>query len=146
MSAPSPLPVLPVEVVLPHKPPMRLLDAILGWEGETLTCARTVPSDDPFLEDGALPALALLECMAQGVAAHRGLVGLARGEPIRIGFLVGCRELRLHVDAVAVGDALRIVVEPRSALGPMASYAARTCRGDQILAEALIQVAVKEDP
>lgn len=142
---PDPLPILPVAQILPHRPPMLLIDEVVGWEGENLTCRRTIAAGDPFLEGERFPGLALLEVMAQAVAAQRGLIGLARGDPVRVGFLVGCRDVTLRVDTLAIGEELRVVVEPLTSFGLMASYAARTFRGDEEIATAQIQVAAKED-
>lgn len=79
------LPLLPLAHFMPHRPPMLLVDAAIAWDEETLTCVRTVAADDPFLDSGALPAIAVLESLAQAIAAQRGLIGVARGEPVRPG-------------------------------------------------------------
>lgn len=140
------LPLLPLAHFMPHRPPMLLVDAAIAWDEETLTCVRTVAADDPFLDSGALPAIAVLESLAQAIAAQRGLIGVARGEPVRPGVLVGCRDVTLHVDTVSVGETLSLVVTPRGAFGAIASYDVRASRAGALIAEAHMQVAVIEDP
>ena len=62
-----------------------------------------------------MPAVIGLEYMAQCVAAYAGLTARQGGRPPRIGFLIGCRELRLDVEAFSVGD--RLEVEARRVWG-----------------------------
>jgi predicted hotdog family 3-hydroxylacyl-ACP dehydratase len=98
----------PVRELVPQRPPMLLLDRVLAWEGDGLVCAATVAAEWLLVEGDAMPAAGLLEVMAQAVAALHGLQGRARGEPVRVGLLLGCRELTLHAPRVRVGEALTV--------------------------------------
>jgi len=46
--------------------------------------------------------------MAQAVAAYAGLVARSAGEPIRIGYLIGVRELKLEAESFVPGDVLTV--------------------------------------
>jgi len=105
----------PVLELVPQRPPMLLLDEVVAWDGVTLRCAATVGADWLLLADDSLPAAALLEVMAQTVAALYGLQGRARGEPVHIGLLLGCRALALHVPRLPVGE--RMLASARQGFG-----------------------------
>ncbi len=105
----------PVLELVPQRPPMLLLDAVVAWDGTTLRCAATVGADWLLLVGDDAPAAAPLEVMAQTVAAPHGLRGRARGEPVHVGLLMGCRGLALHVARLGVGE--RLVASARQAFG-----------------------------
>src|SRR4051812_987193 len=94
----------PVAALLPHRPPMLLLDEVCAVAQAGLTCRAVVRATSLFVREGQAHVVLALEYMAQTVAAFVGLRALARGEPIRVGYLVGSREVVFEVDHLAVGD------------------------------------------
>ncbi|HEX6929567.1 MAG TPA: 3-hydroxylacyl-ACP dehydratase [Gammaproteobacteria bacterium] len=103
----------PVAQLLPHAPPMIVIDAVMdagdGWaESET-----TVAPAHPLFEarDEGLPGWALIELMAQTIAVFGGLDSRARNEPVRIGYLLGTRRLELHRSLCRSGTVLRVRAE-----------------------------------
>ena len=104
------LPLYPIADLLPHRPPMLLLDAVVARDAETLT-ARVVPRPDmPFFVAGqGMPAHAALEWMAQCCGAFVGARALDTGGAARIGFLLGSRNFQCQVAWFAAGMALDIV-------------------------------------
>lgn len=95
-----------VRELVPQRPPMLLLAAVIAQTHDSLTCTTTVAADWLLIDGDGLPAAALLEVMAQAVAALHGLQGRARGEPVRVGLLLGARDVSLHVPRVRVGTEL----------------------------------------
>lgn len=132
----------PVVELLPHRPPMVVIDTIVA-DDPTATAARaTVGPDHALLRDGRLPGLAALELIAQTTAARRGLDLRARGEAPRTGFVVGVPRLVVHVDGVDVGRVLDVVVRP---VGDepehgLRGYAGEVRDGDVLVAEGTVQV------
>ena len=95
--------------VLPQKPPMVLLDAIVAHEPDSTTCSvRIDPASYFAAADGSLPSWVALEFMAQCAAAHSGICELNKGNPIRLGFLLGSRRLALHVPTFFAGQELLV--------------------------------------
>lgn len=101
-----------VAELVPHAPPMVLLDALVAHEAASTTARATVRADHPLLRDGRLPAVAALELVAQAAAARRGLQLRERRDAPRVGFVVGAPRVELLADAVDVGAELVIVVRP----------------------------------
>lgn len=92
--------------VLPHRPPMVLVDRIVSHDATQTVCALDITSFTPFLCDGVVPAWVGVEYMAQCVAAHAGLLAHARGETVRPGLLIGARSVDFHVDGFTVGQTI----------------------------------------
>ncbi len=111
----------PVRELVPQRPPMLLLDDVHAWDGETLICTATVGADWLLLDGDSLPAAALLEVMAQG---------RARGEPVRVGLLTGCRALALHVGRLRIGEVVRASARQAFSMDAAAEFVCRVERVD----------------
>jgi predicted hotdog family 3-hydroxylacyl-ACP dehydratase len=102
----------PVEC-LPHRPPMLLVDEVLAIEeGACRTLAR-LDEGHPFFdaELGGVPAWIAVEIMAQSVGIYSGHFSALRGEPVRIGYLIGLRRASWDVPCFPRGSV--VVTEVR---------------------------------
>lgn len=78
-----------------HRPPMVLIDDLIDF-GENFAVAKlTIRPDLMFCEPEGLPTWASIEIMAQTVSLFAGVQGYLRGEPPKIGYLLGTRKLNL---------------------------------------------------
>lgn len=92
--------------LVPHEPPMRLVERVVDWQGGSLEAVARVRDTSPFVEDGRLEPMALVEYMAQAAAALAGLQDRG-GEPaVRSRYLVGLRDATFDGDAIPVGTEL----------------------------------------
>ena len=113
----------PVEDVLPHKPPMVLLDAVTSHTREATTCTVRIDDSAQFAGvDGDVPNWVAVEYMAQCAAAHSGLCEREKGLPIRIGFLLGLRRIVFHAARFAAGIELEVSVRDEWNDGELASF------------------------
>lgn len=94
--------------LMPHRPPMLLLDELVSSDAESAICAVTVRADSIFAEGGRVPAWVALEYCAQCVAVFAGLRARANGDAPRLGLLVAARELTLETDWFDKGDVLQV--------------------------------------
>jgi predicted hotdog family 3-hydroxylacyl-ACP dehydratase len=100
----------PVAELVPHAGDMILLDEVLSCEGDTLVARATV-RPGPFSQaDGSLPPWLGLEIMGQAVAAWAGWQARQKGEPVKLGFLLGTRQYDCRIDTLTPGASLRIQV------------------------------------
>ena len=99
--------------LLPHSGHMMLLDKIISCDEHSLQAWAHIGAEHILLPLGAdaLPSYLGAEIMAQGVAAWAGAHHLARGEAVRLGFLLGTRKLMFSQPAIAVGTELLVVVK-----------------------------------
>ena len=130
----------PIVELVPHRPPMLLLDRVLSYDGQCVICETVLGPDSPFVEGGFVPGVVGIEYMAQAIAAGAGLSARDKGEGARIGFLLGCRKLTIAVDSFQVGD--RLIVEARRTWGEnhIGSFACTVQRGSEVLVEGSLTV------
>ena len=100
---------LPIVDLLPHRPPMLLLDEACGMEGDCFKTRVRITSESPFCTGGEVPAWVGLEYMAQTVAAYSGVMGLAKGGSVRVGMLLGTREYVAETAAFTAGQELEVL-------------------------------------
>lgn len=84
-----------IAALIPHAGAMCLLDGVLQWDAERITCvARSqADADHPLRVGDTVPALCGVEYAAQAMAVHGGLTALEGKRP-RAGFLASLRDVR----------------------------------------------------
>jgi predicted hotdog family 3-hydroxylacyl-ACP dehydratase len=125
--------------ILPHRPPMILIDELVHCGERDVVCAVTVRRDAPFVADGRVPALVSLEYFAQTVAAFYGYLS-RNTDQFTMGMLLGTRELELLTDFFHVGDALTVTGHELWSGGQLAQFRCELLRGPERLALASISV------
>ena len=133
----------PLAEVLPHRGRMILLSRVLAHSGTRTVCAVAIDHDGPFVQAaGTVPAWIGIEYMAQCVAAHAGLRAHARGEPPRIGFLVGARRVDFRTAGFRVGQPLTVHASHIWGDRESAAFACGVVDGesDDVLVEATLTV------
>jgi predicted hotdog family 3-hydroxylacyl-ACP dehydratase len=130
----------PLIDLVPHKPPMLLLDRVLSYSNDVVSCEVQIRPDSMFVEDGQVAAVVGLEYMAQAVAAFAGLTARIEKKEFRLGLLLGSRELRFATDAFLIGD--RLVVEARRTWGEneLGHFICKIERGGELLASGTLAV------
>ena len=108
---------MPADGLVPHEPPMRLVDTLL-LVGERKAAVETVVDESCLFldEDGNLDPVALVEMLAQTAALFNGF-RTRHLEPDSAGFLLGARNFKVY-EPVRVNDRLRINAAKESALAP----------------------------
>lgn len=97
--------------ILPHDAPMILIDEIEDFGPDHLVTRVSIAEDTPFCASKeGVPAWVGIEYMAQSVAAHAGVLALKRGDPVKIGFLLGTRRYDCEVPYFALGEKLTVKV------------------------------------
>jgi predicted hotdog family 3-hydroxylacyl-ACP dehydratase len=99
-----------MEALLPHRPPMILIDRLVDAQEAESTCEVTITPRTLFLESAGVPAYVGLEYMAQAIAAHGGYTSYRAGEPIALGFLLGTPRWQSWCRYFTVGQTLWIHV------------------------------------
>jgi len=109
-----------IEELLPHRPPMRWIDALAECTDTTAVATVSFADDSLAVAGGWVLETALVECVAQTVAAAMGHRARARGKsglPIS-GMLTSVSDFRILARAPA-GRLLRIEVRELRRLGMM---------------------------
>jgi 3-hydroxyacyl-[acyl-carrier-protein] dehydratase len=131
---------IPAKLLIPHRPPMLLIDRLLASNGQSGEVESVVRENCSFLTDNKeLVPEALLEMTAQAYAAVRGWEVLRRGLPLPAGFLVGIGGFEFFSRAV-LGDTLLIRVETLGELESFVVVGTEAFRGGELLASGKIKV------
>ena len=119
----------PLEDLLPHRPPMVLIDGVESFDAaeKRLVARVTITENQLFYTEGGVPNWVAIEYMAQAAAA---LVGchdkyLAPDRPVRPGLMLGTRKMELRLARFEAGKTYRIMVENVFNDADAASFACR---------------------
>jgi predicted hotdog family 3-hydroxylacyl-ACP dehydratase len=95
----------------PHARPMLLLDRAIAMDEEAFEAELEIRPDSEFCVEGQVGAWVGIEYMAQAVAAFAGAQAKAKGEVVKVGFLLGTRHYRTSTPHFKAGSTLRIRVK-----------------------------------
>jgi predicted hotdog family 3-hydroxylacyl-ACP dehydratase len=101
----------PILELLPHAPPMALLDRSISVNTDSYEAETKIRADSLFCDGEKVAAWVGIEYMAQAIAAFAGAEALDKGEAVKVGFLLGSREYVPKVAHFMVGWTLRIHVK-----------------------------------
>jgi len=106
-----------IRALLPHAGQMVLLDRVLAVDEETLCAEVRLHAGSMLAGEGGVGAWVGIEYMAQAIAAHAGWLAQQRGEPVKVGVLLGARNyasslgcfprngvLKVHVRRLLMAD------------------------------------------
>jgi len=129
-----------IATLIPHRPPMLLVDEVIDHEGLRVTCRTTIRDDMPFVSNGEVPLLVALELFAQSACTLVSLLASRSGTAMQSGAFLGTRTVTLRSDCLRVGDVVDVHCEERMAIGPAAQIECRLVRRGETLAEGSINV------
>ncbi|MFP2905738.1 3-hydroxylacyl-ACP dehydratase [Pyxidicoccus sp. 3LFB2] len=99
--------------LVPHADGMRLIDRAVEGDAESLVAEVTLREDCLFNEHGVIGGWVGIEFMAQAIGAWAGWQSRLRGEPLKVGYLLGTRRYECSRPSFKVGELLRIEVHRR---------------------------------
>ena len=108
--------------LLPHDPPMVLLDQMVSYTSNSIHTQVAINDDSPFCENGRVPSYVSIEYMAQTVGVWNGSMARINNTPPKLGFLLGARKLDLKVPDFKVGQVLDVFGTVQYLDGEMASF------------------------
>lgn len=132
--------------LVPHDPPMCLLDRLIDVGEDFLEAEVDVRADSLFATAEGVGVWVGVEYMAQAVAGWAGNASRLRGEAVKVGFLLGTRRYTAHWPRFPLGSTLRVRVQRE--LMNDEGLGAFTCSihvGDECAAEATITVYQPND-
>ena len=100
-----------IEDLIPHRDRMKLIQNILQVDETSAVTESVVTPDWPLVEGGSVNPLVLMELAAQTAGLSMGWEeSVIKGKDIRgrLGWLVGVKEARFHVDGIPVNTRIRM--------------------------------------
>lgn len=134
-----------LDSLMPHKPPMRMLEALVKTGPDWAKGQFTVRRGNLFLgENGLLDRAAFPEIMAQTFAAAAGQArqGMA-GYSVNDGYLAAVRNLVVHGDA-RLGDTLDVDVHILTEISGVTVLAGQVFCETNLLAEGELKIYIPE--
>jgi predicted hotdog family 3-hydroxylacyl-ACP dehydratase len=131
--------------LLPHRPPMRMVETIESETDDGVECAARVPAGSAFDSGGTAPVLVALEMAAQTAALFEALRRLREtGQAgARIGYLVGARDVGFGRARVPVGQAFRAAVRLSGMALPLSTYAFEVAQEGEVVASGTLSTWLK---
>ena len=115
-----------VRSLVPHAGPMVLLDRVISADGDKLLAEVRIRSDSLFCNADGVGAWVGIEYMAQAIAAWAGYTARLRGEPVKLGFLLGTRRYECSRPIFVLGSLLQVhvrrVFQDENGLGSFECY------------------------
>lgn len=128
--------VVPIEpLLLPHRPPMRFVESVLGESADGMTCEARIPADCALVAHGMAPAVAAIEAAAQTAAvweAMRRRRDGGTGAP-RLGYLVGLRDVTFFARSIPAEQAFQATVRLEAGTMALAHYAMQIDLGPALI-------------
>jgi predicted hotdog family 3-hydroxylacyl-ACP dehydratase len=110
----------PAADLVPHRPPVRLIEHLLEVHAAAGRASATVRADSLHVNaDGTLDPTAHLELMGQTFAAAKSWRDRQQGRPPRVGFLAGATGMDC-LDTARIGDQLTIAIKQTGTFGAFA--------------------------
>jgi predicted hotdog family 3-hydroxylacyl-ACP dehydratase len=103
--------ILPdIHALVPHADPMVLLEQVVAADAESLTARLVIREGSLFFdeEERGVGVWIGIEYMAQAIAAYAGYQASLKGEPVRVGFLLGSRRYEANCPYFLLDSVLQI--------------------------------------
>lgn len=100
-----------IRSLVPHAGPMVLLDRVISVDEDSLCAEVGIRSDTLFCGPDGVGAWIGIEYMAQAIAAWAGYTAHLRGEPVKLGFLLGTKRYECSRPIFVLGSVLRVHVQ-----------------------------------
>jgi predicted hotdog family 3-hydroxylacyl-ACP dehydratase len=138
----------PVADLVPHAPPTLALDELLRWEPGRAWLSLAVRSETLLVHGGQLASVAVLEFLAQGVAACLGYEAFRTGGGVRVGMVVAVRRMVVHRASVAVGERLELEVAAVRTSDQVSTFqtVARDAQGAPVVTAAMTLLHAERPP
>ena len=123
----------PLELLIPHRPPMRFVERVLARDDAGAQALCRIPANCPLVRDAAAPALAAVEAAAQTAAVWQAMGG--ESETIaRLGYLVSLRDTIFETASFPIDRVFRVSISAMSLQRPLCTFAFEVLCGAQRLA------------
>jgi len=131
-----------ISELIPHRPPMLLLDRVLHFEADRVVCSARPARDCIFARERAIPAVVTLEYMAQATAVCLALARPEHRSPGAFVLLVAARGFTLKSAELAFDTDFSVVAALTATLGEAASFDCSVDAAGTNLASARLTVFV----
>ncbi|HNF72197.1 MAG TPA: hypothetical protein PLP34_07285 [Chitinophagaceae bacterium] len=132
---------LDARTLIPQRDPFVLVDELLDADTTRIRTSFRVPAEHVLFDGRNLREGALLENMAQSIAAGQGFLARQQGSDVSKGFIGAIK--KIHIERLPeAGELLHTEAEMLHEIGDARIAAARVFSGDRLLASAEFTIFV----
>jgi predicted hotdog family 3-hydroxylacyl-ACP dehydratase len=128
------------EQLLPHRPPMLMLTAILEQESDSVHCSSVIEAQNPLLSDGLFPVTGGLELLAQAAGTLLGV--RAADNAARPGAIVQVKSFQAEPLDIPVGAELHIHARYQAGTAEAALFEGEVMFGEQRFFTGTLMIAL----
>ncbi len=137
----------PLDMLLPHRPPMRFIEAIERESSTGLQCRARITNACGLARAGRVPILIALEAAAQAAAAWEALRrSREAGGGARIGYLVAIRDAQFFASHVTVDETITSTIRLEDMALPLTHYAVEALAAGRVALRASIATVLTDEP
>lgn len=128
--------MIDISSLMTHGKDLILIDEILDYDDNFITCQSTIKEDNPFLEDNNFPNYAYIELIAQGISVLAGLRAKKNNIKLDLNLLLGCRNLEIFNPSVNIDT--KLTIKAKSSLendDGLGIYTGELLEGDKLIAK-----------
>ena len=129
--------------LLPHRPPMLMIDALTSCAEDAATARKTFRQGDYGTAGERVLEPVLIECLAQTLAAMQGHNAQKRNQKTGFGMLVGVDDFVFR-GAAQCGKELTLTVAITKSFRPFVLATGQVRQGDAVIAEGTLKVYLEE--
>ena len=123
---------------------MVLIDTVTEYGPDRICARRTIREGEPFVGPDGLDDAALLEVIAQTIAAGDALHARSKGGAVKRGYLTGLTGVKVLARA-AIGETIEVQADCLKRMDGMGLFDARAEVGCKLLAEGRFKLYVDID-
>ena len=132
------------EQIIPHRPPILMLRSLHQIDGTGAVAKQLFQAGDYAVEGERVVESALIECLAQAVAAISGFAAMNQGRRPAQGMLVGVEDFEVFAPA-KTGHELEIMVKITRSLGPFSLAEGSISQDGATVARGCLKLYVEDD-
>lgn len=129
--------------LIPQRPPMVMVDALLSYTATTGAAGLTIAADNLFVQNGHLQEAGVVEHIAQSIALHKGYYYYLQYQPAPMGYIGSIKRMNIYV-LPEVGATLTTELSIIQEFMGVTLVKVRTTVGEELIAEGEMKTVIAE--
>ena len=130
--------------LIPQRPPMVMVDALLAYTPETGKAGLTITEENLFVRGGYFSESGLIEHIAQSIALHKGYYYYLNGKPAPMGYIGAIKQINI-ARLPRVGEVLCTEIVIIQEFMDVTLVKMQTFIGDERIAEGEMKTVLAND-
>lgn len=130
--------------LIPQRPPMVMVDALLSYTATTGAAGLTIAADNLFVQNGHLQEAGVVEHIAQSIALHKGYYYYLQHRPAPMGYIGSIKRMNIYV-LPEVGATLTTELSIIQEFMGVTLVKVWTTVGEELIAEGEMKTVIAEN-